>query len=135
MNGKHNADMDADRTAGRGGVTAADLLPAILKTVTLKSRLGLEYDKIIILAAIACRQVLRADRPDGPAGLSLAAEGSLRATNGSTMSLARILGIPRETVRRKLMELCDEGWLMPGGRSGHFQPSERLLRILAEAVH
>jgi DNA-binding IclR family transcriptional regulator len=50
------------------------------------------------------------------------------------MSLARTLGIPRETVRRKLVELHDEGWIIPDGRNLRYQPSQRLLRTLADLL-
>lgn len=133
MNRKRCSDMTADRSPSHGLVTADELISAISKAVALKERLGLEYDKIMIIAVIASRHIRSGERIERACSAT-ASEESLLDWNGSTMSLARHLGIPRETVRRKLVELCDDGWLMPNGQDARYQPSEHLLLTLADLM-
>jgi hypothetical protein len=114
-------------------VTADELISAISKAVALKERLGLEYDKIMIIAVIASRHLQSGGRKERACSATASEEGLL-AWNGSTMSLARHLGIPRETVRRKLVELRDDGWLLPNGQDARYQPSEHLLLTLADLM-
>jgi hypothetical protein len=134
MSHSSGPDAPADRPSDEDGDLARHLVAAVAGAVALKERLGLEYDKIIILAAIASRHV--AGAIDGPGEIPGGARvrDSLLRWNGSTMSLARTLGIPRETVRRKLVELHDEGWIIPDGRNLRYQPSQRLLRTLADLL-
>jgi hypothetical protein len=115
-------------------MTKGDLVCAVAGVIALKERLGLEYDKIMILAAIACRYVAPSARESETASFAGRLGDGLFTWNGSTMSLARNLGIPRETVRRKLVELCDDGWLMPNGKNGRYQPSEHLFLAIAELI-
>ena len=133
MNRNRYSDAPADRPTSPEVVTADELISAISNAVALKERLGLEYDKIMIIAVIASRHLQSGGRK-GRACSATASEESLLAWNGSTMSLARHLGIPRETVRRKLVELCDDGWLMPNGQVARYQPSEHLLLTLADLM-
>jgi hypothetical protein len=131
MNRKRDSSVPANRSTSLDVVTADEVILGILKAVALKERLGLEYDKIMIIAVVACRHAAQSEgRERG--NLAAAPEQSLLAWNGSTMSLARYLGIPRASVRRKLAELRDDGWLMQDGESGRYRPSEHLLRALGD---
>lgn len=133
MNRKRSSEAPADRPQSHGVVTADELISAISKAVALKERLGLEYEKIMIIAVIAARHLQSGGRKERD-HRATASEESLLDWNGSTMSLARYLGIPRETVRRKLLELCDDGWLLPSGQDARYQPSENLLLRLADLM-
>ena len=134
MNPTCSSDVPADRLPLHGDVTAGDLISAVSGAVALKVRLGLEYDKIMIVAVIASRHVAQPEPGKDGASVMVDARDGLLAWNGSTMSLARILGIPRESVRRKLLELCDDGWLIPNGQDGRYQPSERLLQAMDDLI-
>jgi hypothetical protein len=133
MNRERDSDLPEDRSTSRDVVTANELISAISKAVALKERLGLEYDKIMIIAMIAARHLQSVGLTDRVCRATASEEGLL-AWNGSTMSLGRHLGIPRETVRRKLVELCEDGWLMPNGQNARYQPSEHLLLTLADLL-
>jgi hypothetical protein len=133
MNQKRHYGAPSDRPDSHGVVTANELISAISKAVALKERLGLEYEKVMILALIAARHLRSGGRKERGCNATASEEGLLD-WNGSTMSLARHLGIPRETVRRKLVELCDDGWLMPSGQDARYQPSEHLLLTLADVM-
>jgi hypothetical protein len=134
MNRGCRSDVPADRPWTEGEIKAGDLTSAVAGAVALKERLGLEYDKIMILAVIACRYVAQSARGSKKTTGAGRLEDDLFSWNGSTMSLARTLMIPRETVRRKLVELCADGWLIPNGKNGRYQPSEHLLRTIGELI-
>lgn len=134
MNQGTGPDTPSDRPSDQENFVAFELISAVAGAVALKERLGLEYDKVLILAAIASRHI--AGSATGPSETTggVRITDSLLAWNGTTMSLARNLGIPRETVRRKLVELHEDGWIMQNGRNGRYGPSLHLLRILAELM-
>jgi hypothetical protein len=123
---------DTERSTMNLGVKAGDLASTVAGAVALRQKLGLEYDKIMIVAVIASWYLAQSAQGSERAPGSGRIENRMLAWNGTTMSLARNLGIPRETVRRKLVELYEDGWLMPYGDNGRYQPSYHLLQTIAE---
>lgn len=78
-----------------------------------RQRLGIDSDSQQILFAFKLEGLTQASRVAGAKG-GFDSAGFFARLNAST--IANMTGIPRETVRRKLLKLCESGILACDGR-------------------
>lgn len=80
-----------------------------------------DLEKNIILLAIAARSVVDAEfRALSHEERSSSATPLLPSRGVNLRSISDSSGIPRETVRRKVAELIDAGWIGQSGRNLHY---------------
>lgn len=111
--------------------------------------LDLDYEALVIWAVLAHQNAVSAIPPGGGSGAMLDERGRLHEAHRPRLrplrlrDVSQITGIPRETVRRKLVRLrdahwiaeSDEGWLVSSERIEELRPltEETVRRFLATA--
>lgn len=101
--------------------------------IRLRSALGNDLDKVLILAVIAERHyaaVRAAEDSDPAAATAEAGRGRYRI---NALSVAQYAGIPRETARRKIAVLVEKGWVTCDA-TGHLAPTTRAAEDLADGT-
>lgn len=101
--------------------------------IRLRSELGNDLDKVLILAVIAERHYAAIEAltdPDAPVA-DLAAARERCGINAHSVAL--YAGIPRETVRRKIAALIDKGWVACDA-AGNLSPTARAAKDLADGT-
>jgi CRP-like cAMP-binding protein len=93
---------------------ASDLLEALLRMLqAARIHCGGDIDKFLVMMVIGLRTTSHPSFRDRPADEPPAAPGELLPSLGvNGQSVADSLGIPKETVRRKIHELMDAGWVV-----------------------
>lgn len=110
-------------------------IEAVRKVVSMKQRLLLDFDKIAIVAVFAAANGVHPSETSQFGKVQGTGDEIFPERNGSAVSLARHLGIPRESTRRKLSELFHAGWLVRENRTGQYKPSQKLLVAVREVVN
>jgi hypothetical protein len=103
------AEVRASYTA-----VASDLLQPLLRFMTVaRERLGGDTDKILVMLVIAVRTTQHPDFRGLSTEALMAGEVAVLPSLGINIrSIADSTGIPKETVRRKVGELIEAGWLV-----------------------
>jgi hypothetical protein len=110
------------RMSERYPVVAEGLLSPLLDLLRLsREHCGGDVDRFLILLEVAVRTVQHPSFAKYSQDELLSGEVAVFPTLGTNLrSIAASVGIPKESVRRKVAELVDEGWLHRSGRSLHF---------------
>jgi hypothetical protein len=92
---------------------AAELLAPLLDLLQISRHYcGGDMDKFLVVLVAALRTVKHPEfRAASPELLSLATDPVLPSLGTNARSIAASLGIPKETIRRKVTELIEDGWL------------------------
>jgi hypothetical protein len=103
-------------------VIAKDLLGPLLDLMTLsRGYCDGDIDKFLILLVIAVRTVEHREFAAYSQAQLLSGEVPVFPTLGTNArSIAASIGIPNETVRRKVTELIDKGWVVRRGHQLYF---------------
>lgn len=121
---------------------ATDLLEPLLRMLqTARTLCGGDIDKFLVMMVIGLRTTQHPDFRRHPPG---AAPGDpLPSLGVNGQSVADSLGIPKETVRRKIHELIEAGWVVRREGSLHYtaqayrdmEPLRREMIALAACHH
>ena len=92
---------------------ASDLLTPLLKLMQLsREQCGGDADKFLVVLVVALRTTRHEDfAACTPEQLADAEASVLPGLGTNGRSIAASLGMPKETVRRRVIELVDSGWL------------------------
>ncbi|WP_374469220.1 hypothetical protein [Phenylobacterium sp.] len=95
-------------------VVAPDLLQPLLRFMTVeRERVGGDTDKILVMLVIAVRTTQHPEFRAFTTEELIAGEVAVLPSLGINIrSIADSTGIPKETVRRKVGELIEAGWLV-----------------------
>ncbi|HEY8615720.1 hypothetical protein [Phenylobacterium sp.] len=93
---------------------ASDLLQPLLRFMTVgRGNLGGDTDKILVMLVIAVRTTQHPEFRDYTVDELMDGEVAVLPSLGINIrSIADSTGMPKETVRRKVGELVDAGWLI-----------------------
>lgn len=101
--------------------------------VTLRRVVGGDLDMVLILAVIGDLHFAHRTDPDSPRYDALGRTPATDAPTTNVYSLASYVGIPRETVRRKVAALVERGWVRADAR-GNLVPTPEAARALEEGT-
>lgn len=101
--------------------------------IRLRSELGNDLDKVLILAVIAERHYAAIEALKGPDAPAVDPAAARERCGINALSVALYAGIPRETVRRKITALVEKGWVACDP-SGNLSPTARAAQDLAEGT-
>lgn len=129
-------------TKGRNRLTGVfgELYPVHVKAfssllIALRRDFSGDLDMLLVLAVIGDRRLSRRVSPDALTydriGQTAVREDSNAAINA--LSIAEYTGIPRETVRRKVNELIEKGWVLRDDK-GDLIPTEKAARDLSRST-
>lgn len=107
--------------AANSARVAPDLVEPLARFMTTARKLCRgDFDKVLLMLVVVLRS-------NSHPGFKLAAEslvgdetGALPSFGTNARSLAESTGIPRETVRRKVREMVDDGWVIRKGNQIHY---------------
>lgn len=101
---------------------AAEILEPLARLLQLaRTSCGGDIDKFMILMLIALRTTQHRDfRAATPEQISSGEIGVLPSLGINVRSIAESLGVPKETVRRKVNEMVAEGWVARVDRRLYF---------------
>jgi hypothetical protein len=101
---------------------AHGLLAPLLDVLSFsREACGGDADKFLIVLVVAIRTAADAeDAGPGPARRVSAQAPVLRRPGINIQSVAAVIGAPKETVRRKVCELAEAGWIERRGAQLHF---------------
>lgn len=102
-----------------------DLVGPFLEALeTLRNLCDGDLEKNVILLAIAVRAVAEPEFRALTLEERLSGSRQVLPSRGvNVRSIADSSGIPRETVRRKVAELIEDGWIAQSDRNLHFTPA------------
>jgi hypothetical protein len=110
---------------------AAELVEPLLRLLHVaRIYCGGDMDKFLVMTVVGLRTIQHPDyRERTPQQLAGAGAGILPSLGVNGQSVADSLGIPKETVRRKIHELIDQGWI--ARRDGQLYFTTQAYRDLA----
>jgi hypothetical protein len=110
---------------------AADLLEPLVRLLQLgRASCAGDTDKFLILLLIGLRTTQHRDfRAETPERIASGEIPVLPSLGLNVRSIAESLGIPKETVRRKVQELVESGWVVR--QDGTLHATARAYRDLA----
>jgi hypothetical protein len=110
---------------------AAELVEPLLRVLHVaRVYCGGDIDKFLVMMVVGLRTIQHPDyRGRTPQELAAADAGVLPSLGVNGQSIADSLGIPKETVRRKIHELIDQGWI--ARRGAHLYFTTKAYRELA----
>ena len=124
---------------------APDLLEPLLRFMTIaRGTTGGDIDKIMILLVVAVRSMQHPDFATYTIEDLQAGRIPILPTLGVNIrSIADSTGMPRESVRRKVSELVDAGWLVKDGNQIHYtavayaemEPARGAIEAMAVRYH
>ncbi|MEX3314125.1 hypothetical protein [Sulfitobacter sp. PS-8MA] len=98
---------------------------ALVRLLTvLRREFDGDLDLLLICAIVGERHFARRIDPATPTYKTLGATPVTKTPSVNAYSIAQYSGIPRETVRRKVSRLVDNGWLRVDGK-GNFSPTAK----------
>jgi hypothetical protein len=103
----------ADRLAQRAGVIGYDLVAPVARLLTVaRDTFGGDLDKALLMMVITLRSGGHPEyRKLTPAMIKAGAVTTIPSFGTNLRSLAESTGVPRESVRRKVKDLIEAGWI------------------------